>query len=266
MNQEYEIKLWEDKIERDSEGRVTHHPLNSRYFLSHGKDVPSFGHLTFGGHDLDRSTLLSDIRVFYLQFFGETDPVQDQEAWADPLRAKVLQHLSHEKRSWYLGIIPHMLDGRNPTDPMPIEKERGRWQGLLGSDQIEFATIQSEMPYGYGRGFLPRFFLEIPNQSLTRIVTHYWPEAIPGDPVEGYNMATGQIELLREWGKRPRDDQLFREVMDQIFVAFYTFPAEHRDFVFVTNKLDLEDIRQLIDVESLQRKANEIEQQAFTQT
>jgi len=49
--------------------------------------------------------------------------------------------------------------------------------------------------------------------------------------------------------------------MDQVFVAFYSFPAEHRHFGFVTSKLSLDDMRQLLDIESLQRQAEEIDKQ-----
>ena len=68
MEKEYTVKLWEDKVEKDETGKIIHHPLNSRYYRIWGQDIESYGHLTFGGHDLDKSSLLDDIRVFYLEF------------------------------------------------------------------------------------------------------------------------------------------------------------------------------------------------------
>ena len=66
------VHLWEDEIRRDESGKIIHHPLNGKYTFLDGKDWVSYGHLTFGGHDLDKSPLLDDVKVFYLEFHGES--------------------------------------------------------------------------------------------------------------------------------------------------------------------------------------------------
>ncbi len=257
MGEEYEVELNEVTIQRDPNGRIIRHPLDGPYLYP--KEAPTtHGYLSFAGHELDKSPLLGGMRVFFLEFFGEADSVRDREAWADPLRVEVLQRLTAPERAWYLGVIPRHLDGGDLTNAVPFEQERSEWQALLGNQHAVSAVVQSEKRYGHGKGFLPRLFFEVPNQYLANGVTQYWPEGIPGYPIEGYNMSAGQIELLREWDRRPRDDRLFREVMDRVFIAFYTFPAENRHFAFVTNKLDLDQQSQLIDIQSLKQQAREI--------
>jgi len=253
---EYEVRLWEDKVKKDNSGRIIHHPLNGPYRFSTGADMPSYGHLTFGGHDLAESSILSDVKVFYLEFFGEPPSTLDREAWADPLRAEALQRLSHQSRAWYLSFIGDLPDTTSSTGYVSIDEELRR--DLIKNEALNFAIVRSERQYGYGKGFRTRLFVETPNRLLSNLIARYWPRAYPGDPIEGYSIASGQIEALGEWDKKLRDDQLFREVIDQVFVAFYTYPEEHRHFVFVTNKLDLNDMKQLLDLESLQQQAKEL--------
>jgi hypothetical protein len=76
--------------------------------------------------------------------------------------------------------------------------------------------------------------------------------------MEGYNMAPGQMDILKQWNARPKDDQLFREVCDKTFINFYTSPAEHCNFVFVTNKLSYSELADLIKLDELQASAKRI--------
>lgn len=245
-SKEYEVELWEDEVERDETGIVVHHPLNSRYYVILGKDSVSYGHLTFAGHDLDESQILENIKVFYLEFKGEPEEIYDREEWADPLRLEVLRRLSDTNRSWYLSMID--IDHKDIGDE--VEK-------ILGKRLPEI-YIQSEKPFGYGYGFIQRKILEIPNQYLSEVVQYFWSKAAPGYPIEGYNMAPGQINILKQWDKRPRNDHLFREMCDRTFISFYTFPAEHRYFVFVTNKLNYKELANLIDMKDLHAKAQKM--------
>lgn len=121
--------------------------------------------------------------------------------------------------------------------------------------------VKSEKPFGTTYGFRNREFFEIPNRFLPEIVGAFWSEAVPGYPIEGYNMEPGQIDLLRQWDAKPRDDLLFREVIDLTFINFYTFPAENRWIVFVTNKLNYDELAELIDLEMLQERARKLGQE-----
>jgi hypothetical protein len=105
---------------------------------------------------------------------------------------------------------------------------------------------------------MPRLFFEVPNLYVSAVILYFWSNAVPGYPIEGYNMEPGQIEAFRQWDGRPRDEQLFREVIDRTFVNFYTFPEENRYFVFVTNKLNIEELANLIGLEDIQERAKEM--------
>ncbi len=243
---EYEVILWEDEIERDVTGKITHHPLNSRYSIKHGEDTVSYGHLTFAGHDLDKSSILEDVKVFYLEFRGEPKEVYDREEWADTFRTEVLNRLTKENQCWYMSMIDIWSRAIGDTITRIVETRL---------NQIE---VESEKPHGYSYGFIRRQFVEIPNRFLSEVSRYFWSEASPGFPIEGYNMETGQIEVLKKWDKRPRDEKLFREVIDRTLINFYTFPAEHRDFVFVTNKLNYAELANLIGLEELQERARKM--------
>jgi len=242
---DFEVRLWEDEIEKDEIGKIVHHPLNSRYFVKLGEDTVSYGHLSFCGHDMDKSSILDDVKVFYLQFFGRPEDY-DREDWADPLRQEVLYHITGNNRCWYLSMISRWKEGI------------GDLLAEIVGTPLNTAKVKSKNPYGRGGEFHIREFFEVPNRSLTNIVRFFWSEAYPGYPIEGYNLGSGQIETLKRWNEKLRDDLLFREVIDQTFVNFYTFPAENRYFVFVTNKLDLNGLAKLIKLEELKEQARKI--------
>jgi len=243
---EYVVDFWEDEIVRDEAGNIVHHPLNSRYFVHLGKDTVSYGYLTFAGHDLDKSPILDVIKVFYLEFKGVSDETYEKEEWADPLRAEVLNRLTGNNRCWYMSMIDGAFEGIGDA-----------LKRILGT-RLNEIEVKSELPYGMGHGFHSREFFEIPNHYLSEVVNYFWLESVPGIPIEGYNMEMGQIELLRRWDARPRDDKLFRELVDRTFVNFYTFPAENRTFVFVTNKLNYAQLAELIGLAELKQRAKEI--------
>lgn len=257
MNGRCEVVLWEDSIAADSEGRLVHHPLNGPYQFRGGRDGPSYGYLTFGGEKLAESPLLSDIKVFRLEFLGEDEASLDREAWADPLRIKVLQRLSDDTRSWYLSCTGTVLDGSKWEAHLPIIQDVQ--EEVFRGRRPNHAVVSSRKLWHYGEGFYSRLFIEVPNIYLTDMVSRCWPRAIPGWPIEGYNLERHSVHLLREWNERlNKDDQLFRAVVDKSFVLFYTYPAEHRHFAFITNKLDLEEFRRRLDFESLTIEARNL--------
>ncbi len=242
---EYYVHLWEDEIERDEIGKVIHHPLNSRYFIEYGKDTVSYGYLSFAGHDLDKSDNLSDVKVFYLEFQGESKATDNRDAWADPIRERVLNCLINNQNCWYLSMIDIWFNN---------DKIENKIKRIVGK-QLNQINIKSEKPYGDTYGYQQRIFFEVPNNHLSKIINYFWTDAAQGYPIEGYNMKGGQIDLLKKWDSKQRDDILFREVIDNTYINFYTFPAENRFFVFVTNKVNYAELADLIKLEELQELA-----------
>jgi hypothetical protein len=249
-----EITIREDKIRVDSDDNLIHHPLNGPYCFNNGRDMPSHGNLTFGGHNLAESTILEDVKVFVINFYGEPEHLADREAWADPLRAKILERWVSRDTVWYLSCIGNLVDAHNSAAKiLKILSD-----DVFGAQTISSTVVQSEIPYGYGKGFLPRFFFEVPDHYLSQVVCQYWAAAIPIYPIEGYLMLPNKIHQFEMWDKKPRDDQLFREVLDQVECAFYTYPAEHRHLSFVTSKFDLDDVIEILRFSELQREVSQL--------
>ena len=155
----------------------------------------------------------------------------------------MLKRLTANNRCWYLS----MIDG--------AFEEIGEVLTRILGERLNQIEARSEKPYGYSYGFIPRLFFEVPNRHLSEVVPYFWSEAVPGYPIEGYNMGNRQMEIVRQWDARSRDDKLFRDVINRTFINFYTFPAEHNYFVFVTNKLDYAELSTLIGLEELQELA-----------
>lgn len=256
MYEAYTIYLDEDEITRDEVGNIVRHPFIGPYkMLGKGKD--SSAHFIFAASDLMHSTLLDDVKVFHLMFYGDPNH-SGREAWADPLRVKVLQRLSKAGRSWYFGFLENSnLDGPDKTGNYSFRTELPPTS--LKNQTLNNVILESNQRLGAEQSRTsPKLFIEAPNELISEVVEFYWNWVVPGARTEGYNMASGGIDKLRKWNKRPRTDQLFREIIDDVFITFYCFPTEDMHFVFYTNKLSFEEMRQLLDIDDLEESARKI--------
>ncbi len=233
------VELFEDKIQLDEGGKIIHHPLESLYY--HFKDQrlkpANRNQLTFAGDNLMDTNICSEVKVFYLWFSGELE--LDREEWADPLRVETLKRLTGKGRSWYMSFVGDVTERFFLQDGRIVHEELFAYIANKGPDEL--VILDSPKPYGYGRGSKKRVFFEVQDQDLEWVVKTVWSEACGGYSIEGYNFASGRIDLLKKWNESPRDANLFREVINQTYMTFYTYPAEHRHFAFLTNQLDFSD-------------------------
>jgi len=246
-----------EHIVRLNEGdEVIHSPLEDLYYWIKGKEPINLNNLTFAGDGLYRSTLLTDVKTFSLEFDGESEDEMDREAWADPLRADVLKGLTGKDRSWYISFVGDYTEQIIKQDQRKVPEALTSY--FAQKDPAEVAIVDSRPPYGYGGGIEKRFFFEVPTHEIDWFVRNIWPAAYQGYPIEGYNFASGKIARLKSWNEKSRDELLFREVIDQTFTIFYTHPEEHLYFAFLTNKLSFSEFTHLIDLEGLKRKAQDL--------
>jgi hypothetical protein len=254
MSNRYEVSLWEDQVVRDQTGKITVHPFWGLYGLS---DPPKFSHgyLSFLGDIAVESPLMEEIKVFALEF--KSDPYDDdRESWADPFRIDILKRLGQNHHAWYLSLIGWMPDKTVRDGFIPLDDHFQ--ETVFKQEGVNFTSVSSEKRLGMGEGFWQRTFVEIPNKDLEEFFLKYWDAHSPGYPIEGYNFPAERIDLLKKWDEKPRDVLLFREVLDECFIAFYTEPAENRDLVFVTNKLTMEQFRTLINFEQIENSVKQL--------
>jgi hypothetical protein len=222
------------------------HPLHD---LDH---LDSYGFLMEGINHLDETPLLDDVKAYHVNFFGG-EPDDDNELWANPLRAKILQRLTLSKWHWYLSFIGDMPVKSDPTGFIPIEQEMQN--GIIRSEHLDFVVLKS--PEGYAN-IRPRLFVEIPEGLIFPIIQRYWHRNYPGYPIQGLLMGPGQAARLQKWSEKTRNAELFREIIDEVYVTFYAYPSENRHFYFLTNKLSFDEFQRLIDMDNLQKEAVEI--------
>jgi len=258
MNQTVEktVEVYEDVLQVNEGGEVIHSPLEDLYYWRKGQEPINLNYLTFAGDGLYRSTLLTDVKTFSLEFEGESEEERDREAWADPLRADVLKSLTGKNQSWYIGFVGDYTEQIINQDQRKVPEALTSY--FAQKDPTEVAIVDSRPPYGYGSGIQKRFFFEVPTHEIDWFVRNIWSEAYPSYPIEGYNFISGKIDMLKLWNEKLRDELLFREVIDQTFAVFYTHPQEHRHFSFLTNKLSFSEFTRLIDLEELRRKAQDL--------
>jgi hypothetical protein len=254
MSNRYEVSLWEDEVIRNQAGEITHHPFYGLYGLNN-ELKSTHGYLSFLGDIAVESPWMEEIKVFVLEF--KSDPYDDdRESWADPFRIAILKRLRQNHHSWYLSLIGWMPDKTVPDGFIRLEDYFQ--ETVFKQEGVNFTSVSSEKRLGIGQGFWQRTFVEIPNKFLEEFFLKYWDAHSPGHPIEGYNFPSGRIDLLKKWDKRPRDADLFREVLNECFVAFYTDPAENRDLVFVTNKLTMEQFQTLINYEQIEKSVKQL--------
>lgn len=255
---EKQVELFGDEVQIDESGAITHHPLDDLYYHYQDptREPVNNNYLTLAGDGLTKTNQFSDVKVFELGFYGEPESDIFREAWADPLRAEILKRLAGAGRSWYITFsadVTELLITHDEQFEPRASKELYEYLTGLGPDKT--TLLNSPKPYGYGWGSTKRLFFEVPNDDIKWVVEHVWEDDMGGYPIEGYNFKSGKIALLKEWNERPRDAVLFREVLDETYMMFYTTPAENRHFTFVTNKLSLADFERQIDFGDLKRQA-----------
>jgi hypothetical protein len=245
ITKSYKVRFREDQIEYDRSGKVVHSPLD--YY----GDNSTHGMLAFEGHDLAKSDLFVDLRVFYLEFSGT--PYTDRQMWADPLRAQVISRLKYKDWNWYLSFVGSLPHRSILPDSILIENDFK--VNIIQKERLNYTTIHSE---ARGGKISPRLIVEIPEHLITPVILRYWSNEWERYQIQGYLLPPGSITLLQEWDAKPRDDRLFREVIDQVRIAFHSYPTEHRHIVFLTNKLGYDEITEMIHLDDLKTQALEI--------
>ena len=254
---EYRVELSEESVERNMQGGIVHHPLN-HFYREGGGGKYHYGDVAFAGPDLDESDRLDDVRSFWLEFHGEPDDQLDREAWADPLRVAALTSLCRSTgHVWYIAFKGWVIDPQDPTGYHSLDEEI---QAQYVSRYQPPHTIVAAYEHSWlgHDDFGRRLFVEYPADLMAEVLPRYLPDIYPRAPFEGYLMPAGQIHRLAEWNTQPRTDLLFQAVMDEVDMLFFTTPEEHRHFVFLTTKYSLDDMAAMLDLTSLQRAVDRL--------
>lgn len=252
----YEVWFGEDDWKFGADGVVEYSPIQNLGHFSPKIGPVTYGCSSFAGHDLERSTKLINTKVFALEFFGETDEELYHEAWADPLRAEVLKKLTGKGRSWYISFVSDITERLILDDGRKVPEKIFKYFSTMDPSRV--AIIRSEIPYGAGRGFMKKLIFEIPNEEIEWAVQNIWHVSREVYPIEGYNLPSGRMDMIRNWDQKQRDDALFQDVLEKSFLLFFTYPEEPRHFKFLTNHLEKNEFAKMINIDLLQQKANEI--------
>lgn len=254
MSQMYEkeIVVYEAISQNNAENEANDPRFSRLYYWVKGKKPVNQNYLTFAGDNLYREGVSIVGKSFEVEFIGESDEELNREAWADPIRSEILYRLSAENRSWYISFVGDFTKYPLEYGIRKVPKELIDY--FSRKDPSQMTIIESREPFGYGKGPMNRLFFEVDNHELDWVVRNVWPAAYQGYPIEGYNFASGRIDLLKKWEESAKDTLLFQEILAETNTLFYTYPEEHRHFGFLTNKYDLVEFGQTIQLEELNRK------------
>ena len=251
------VIIEESEVIVNDKGEVNSHPLRMLYDYSETtKKYINLHEFAFAGDDLQESKILHDIRLFEVIFHGEPNDKRWREAWADPLRADILERLSGENRSWYLSYFSKDLDiclhRQYPSEIQEI------LQFLPQKEPQKIALIDSRLPFGTGNEFEIRAFFEVSNKEVNSITQRIWSETLQPYPIQGINMISDNISMLQEWDRREKTETLFREILDVAKIYFYSWPEEQHYLRYFTNKMTLGDFCSIIRIDELRDKAKTI--------
>ena len=256
---DYCIEYYFSETKYTKNGEIEKSPLDILFRFNKSKIDPvgfNRGDLTFVGDEVFRSRLFEDIKLYEIGFFGEPEEIRHRESWATSIRAKIIEKLSIEKNSWYISFVNYSpfdeIFSNNNQVPLQLRKY------FIKKDPKEIVTINSQKPPILGKGFGKRLFFEVKNEEICEVINLIWPESVERYSIQGFNFESGQIEQLRNWDQEERNEQLFRRVVDKSRIMFFTYPEEHRNFAFLTNKISKEEFLELIQLEQLRIEAEEI--------
>lgn len=206
---------------------------------------------TFGGIQSGHDELFDDVKVFWLMFHRENGN-DHREMWADPFRVETLRRIGCKNWNWYLSFMGYLPDSSLPGEYIGIENDLSK--KILKEHNLNFTFVRSRE---ICVDDYQRLYFESPLELIEPVVKTYWSWA-EGNSIQGYLLPSGRIDILQKWDQEVRDDRLFREVIDQSFLAFSTFPDENRHFMFYSNKVNYEQLELLINPNELQEMANKI--------
>ena len=190
---------------------------------------------------------IDNISVYQLSFYGFAHKAAMPERWADPLRLTILKRLTENFGIWYWGLISYISDGEG-QESIPIETHVENLDSLVSKWGLNYTVVTTPT--------LPKLYLEIPNNLVDEAFYQYWKRALPGYTIEGYNMEPGEIDFFQR--AHAEGGLSISRLASHVNLAFHTYPAENRDFVFLTDKMTLEELQERIDLTSLRREAREL--------
>ncbi len=248
MNTKY-ISLSEDHVQFHKDGSIAHHPLDGPY--NKGKGA---GLLAFQPRRISNYVLFNDVRVFNVIIDGSNAIADDdRDSWADPIRSEILIRLQNNNWRWCISAAcdaPSLLN----YDKATSQNEYWLEQYIINNN-VPHAIIQSDTIYGT---VMNRLFFEVGRQETDKLIINCFRCAHPGHTIQGYLLPPKGIDLLKGWGLLPHDESTFRSVIETCSIIFYTFPAEHNNFAFVTNKHDYANLEQMLRMRSLEERAKQI--------
>ena len=253
-----EIEYYYFGVKYNENGNILWHPLETLYhkYQDKNKNIKSvnYNDVIFAGNELYLSQKLNDVSRFDVKFFGEPDSIFDREIWANPLRAEILKSLSGENKSWYLSFVGRFTDWYLDKEEREIQQEVLNY--FSNMDKSRMVDVKAKKPFGLGGGDKKRLFFEVKNEEIFDFVRMIWNDAWESYSIQGYNFESGEIYRIREWGKRVKDEMLFREILDSTQVFFYTYPEENRHFSFFSNKYSENEFKEKIHLNELRKEAD----------
>lgn len=220
-------------------------------------DSPLNNHqFAFAGDDLCSSALFDDIKEFHMTFHVENEEGCGSAAWAHSLRANILTRLSGKDHCWYIGYrTERQMSVYDKHSEVLLDTDVPR---LRMWELSELAFVDSGYRNNTGPGKIIKPIFEVRNIELEVFITEVWPKASSSFSIEGYCMPHGRLNLLRKWNKRERTAELFKEVIDECRILFFTSSDDHRDFHFITGKMDLDEFAKTINLNDLHDRVNEM--------
>ena len=239
---------------------MAYHPLRGVR-----QDKDSHLRLRFAGSGLESSTILGDVKVYNVRFYGGED---EERSWANPIRSIILQRLAGEGRNWYLNINDRPFDDtKDYKCHPPLHKEIS--DEFSKYHKLQYVTFRDNRGQGlpeekrailverYGLQKIQMFF-EAPNHLIDEIISRYWPRIAHGAASQGYLLPGGEIAFLEDWNTQVRDDRLFRKIKDTVPFAFLAKGGHSSHLIFLTAMFSFDEFKAQIDFSDLQTRTRKL--------
>jgi len=252
----YNISFSEFKVDKSTQNNaINYHPLNILYYMHNSQQLLG-GNLSFAGFNLNKTHLFDDVHAIWVEFSGEVP--MDRESWADAFRGIILRKTGiFTHKEWCVNVKGDISNPSGEPNSYVSLNEHIK-SNFIDRYDLNSALISMPLPYRSGESE-KRLIVQYPNHLIAKVVERYWGYAYPGAPIEGYLLPSDGMEKIKYWETQKRDENLFRNVVDECEMLFITQPSEHRHFVFLTNKYDLKAFYEMVDGESLKLLRRESE-------
>jgi hypothetical protein len=241
---DYDLKIEELRFLFDNEKRLIKNPLSilddlmvSYYYYSGMQDKIVY------------YPELEDIRLFFLSFHGHRKNERTRtrlSEWDSIYKYEIIDALTLPNYEWYFAIDGYIYE-KNQQCRYDLHVDLEADLKIIGAyREIRITEYLND-------SFWFRKLFRIDSSICKEIILKYFQ--LPSNiwPIEGILVPKNEKNEINQYNNRSRDSKFLIDHLERYPIVFFSLRDSHEDLCFITQNLSLEQFKQTINFNAIQR-------------